>query len=167
MFITIVKSDFLFDGSFCGPGRFPHRVCKFLSLQWRNNECSGVSNHRHLDSLLNRLSRRRSKKTSKLRVTGLCEGNSTVIGEFPAQRASNAENVSFGWRHRDTGDNVFKENTILIVVWRDIIYSKSLKLTLTYWCRFKSNFNYKNRPLLNKNSISQACNFRLIHLKGI
>ena len=32
-------------------------------------------------------SRRRSKKTSKLRVTGLCEGNSPVTGEFPAQRA--------------------------------------------------------------------------------
>ena len=42
----------------------------------------------------------RSKKTSKLRVTDLCEGNSPVIGEFPAQRASNAENVSIWWRHR-------------------------------------------------------------------
>ena len=31
-------------------------------------------------------SRRRWKKTSKLRVTGLCEGNSPVTGEFPAQR---------------------------------------------------------------------------------
>ena len=39
-------------------------------------------------------SRRRSKKTSKLRVTGLCVGNSAVTGEIPAQRASNAENVS-------------------------------------------------------------------------
>ena len=39
-------------------------------------------------------SRRRSKKTSKLRVTGLCAGNSPVTTEFPAQSASNAENVS-------------------------------------------------------------------------
>ena len=44
-------------------------------------------------------SRRRSKKTSKLRVSGLCEGNSPVTGEFPAQRASNTENVSIWWRH--------------------------------------------------------------------
>ena len=44
--------------------------------------------------LLNRLFRRRSKKTSKLRVTGLCAGNSPGTGEFPAQMASNAENVS-------------------------------------------------------------------------
>ena len=44
-------------------------------------------------------SSRRSKKTPKLRVTGLCEGNSPVTGEFPAQRACNAENVSIWWRH--------------------------------------------------------------------
>ena len=39
-------------------------------------------------------SRSRSKKTSKLCFTGLCAGNSLGTGEFPAQRASNAENVS-------------------------------------------------------------------------
>ena len=46
-------------------------------------------------------SRRRSKKTSKLRVTGLCAGSSSLTGEFPAQRASYAENVSIWWRHHD------------------------------------------------------------------
>ena len=59
----------------------------------------GVSNHRRLDCLLNRLFRCRSKKTSKLPVTGLCEGNSPVTGDFPAQRTSNAKNVSIWWRH--------------------------------------------------------------------
>ena len=54
----------------------------------------GVSNHRCLDCLLNRLFGCRSKKTSKLRVTGFREGNSPVISKFPVQRASNAENVS-------------------------------------------------------------------------
>ena len=39
-------------------------------------------------------SRCRSKKTSKLHITGLGAGNSPVTGEFLAQRASNAENVS-------------------------------------------------------------------------
>ena len=33
------------------------------------------------------------------RVTGLCAGNSPVTGEFPAQMASNAENVPIWWRH--------------------------------------------------------------------
>ena len=70
-----------------------------LALQWRHNECDGVSNRQCLDCSLNRLFRRRSKKTSKLRVTGLCTGNSPATGEFPAQKASNAENVSIWWRH--------------------------------------------------------------------
>ena len=69
------------------------------SLQWRHNWRDGVSNHQPPDYLLNRLFRHRWKKTSKLRVTGFCEGNSPVTGEFPAQMASNAENVSI-WRHR-------------------------------------------------------------------
>ena len=68
------------------------------SLRWSHNECDGVSNHRRLDGLLNRLFGRRSVKTSKPRVNGLCEGNSPVTGEFPSQKASNAENVSIWWR---------------------------------------------------------------------
>ena len=47
--------------------------------------------------LLNRLFRPSSKKTSKLRVTGLCVGNSPVTGEFPTQRASNAEKFPFDY----------------------------------------------------------------------
>ena len=50
---------------------------------------------------LNRLFKAQIKKTSKLRVIGLCEGNSPVTGEFPAQRASNAEYVSIGWRNHE------------------------------------------------------------------
>ena len=42
---------------------------------------------------------RKSKKTSKLCITGLCEGNSSVTDEFSAQRASNAENFSPSWRY--------------------------------------------------------------------
>ena len=68
-------------------------------LQWRHNGRDGVSNHQPHHCLLNCLFRSRSKKTSKLRVTGLCAGNSPVTGEFPAQMASNTENVSIWWRH--------------------------------------------------------------------
>ena len=71
----------------------------YTPLQWRHNERNSVSNNWRLDGLLNRFFRRRSKKTSKLRVTGQCEGNSPVTGEFPSQRASNAENVSIWLRH--------------------------------------------------------------------
>ena len=72
---------------------------ELIKLLWRHNEHDGVSKHQRFDGLLNRLFRRRPKKTSQLRVTGLCEGNSPEIGEFPSQRASNAENASIWWRH--------------------------------------------------------------------
>ena len=54
-----------------------------------------VSNHQPHDCLLNRLFKRRSKKTLKLRVTGLCAGT----GELPAQMVSYEENVPIWWRH--------------------------------------------------------------------
>ena len=68
-------------------------------LRWRHNGCYSVSNHQPHDCLLNCLFRLRSKKTSKLYVTGLCAGNSPGTGEFSAQMASNEENVSIWWRH--------------------------------------------------------------------
>ena len=41
------------------------------------------------------------RKHQSSSFTGLCAGNSAVTGEFPAQMACNAENVSIGWRHHD------------------------------------------------------------------
>ena len=49
-----------------------------IALQWRHNGHDSISNHQPHNCLLNRLFRRRSKKTSKLCVTGLCAGNSPV-----------------------------------------------------------------------------------------
>ena len=34
-------------------------------------------------------------------LLAICAGNSPGTGEFPAQMASNAENVSIWWRHHD------------------------------------------------------------------
>ena len=59
----------------------------------RHNGRDGVSNHQPHDCLLN-----------KFRVTGLCRGDSPGTGEFPAQMASNAENVSIWWRHHVNSD---------------------------------------------------------------
>ena len=60
-----------------------------LPLQWRHNErhgisivCSAVCSGAH------------QRKTSKLRLTGLCEGGPSVTGGFPSQMASNAESIS-------------------------------------------------------------------------
>ena len=66
-----------------------------LPLRWCHNE----RDHQPHDCLCNCLFRRRSKKISKLRASGLCEGNSPVTVEFPAQMAGSAENISIQWRH--------------------------------------------------------------------
>ena len=83
----------------------------FATSPWtitvRHNGHNGVSNHQPHGCLLNRLFRRGSKKTSKLRVIGLCAGNSPVAGEFPAQRASNEENISISWRHHASEWTIF------------------------------------------------------------
>ena len=86
-----------------------------MTLRWRHNGHDSVSNHQPYDCLLNRLFRRRSKKTSKLRVTGLCVGNSPGTGEFPVQMASNAENVSIWWRHY--GDTEYSSNIEMPLKW--------------------------------------------------
>ena len=78
-----------------------HSISFWISipLHCRHNRRDGVSNHQPYDCLFNCLFRCKSKKISRLRVTGLCEGNSPGTGEFTAQMASNAENVSIWWRH--------------------------------------------------------------------
>ena len=45
-----------------------------ITLRWRHNERGGVSNHRRLDCLPNRLLRRRSKKTSKRCIIAFVRG---------------------------------------------------------------------------------------------
>ena len=72
-----------------------------LTFHWRHNDHDVVSIHQPHDCLLNRLFRRRSKKTSKLRVTGPLCREFTGTGEFPAQRASYTENVFIWWRHHE------------------------------------------------------------------
>ena len=66
---------------------------KWMTLQWHHNRCDGVSNQQPHDRLLNHLFRCRSKTKSKLRVAGLCEGDSAVTGEL--QMASYAEIFPF------------------------------------------------------------------------
>ena len=82
------------------------QVVKQLVISFRNMHYSDVimiamasQINQGLVCLLNHLFRRRSKNTSKRRVTGLCEGNPPVNGEFSSRNASNAENVSSWWRH--------------------------------------------------------------------
>ena len=81
------ESHFIWIGhTYCTDDWIGFLVC-INSLQWRHNERGGISDHQPRDCLLDRLFRCRSKKTSKVHVTGLCTGSSEVTGEFPHQGA--------------------------------------------------------------------------------
>ena len=99
-------------------------------LQWRHNGHDSVSNHQPHHCLLSCLFSCRSKKTSKVRVTVLCAGNSPVTSEFPAQMASDVENISIWWRHHEcnydgTGNMVATAATVILVTWHVV---KSVQL---------------------------------------
>ena len=68
------------------------------TLQWRHNDHDGVSNHQPHGCLLNGLFGQIKENIKAQRHWPLC-GEFTGTGEFPAQRASNAESVSIWWRH--------------------------------------------------------------------
>ena len=64
---TVIKSSYFL--------RHVYHIAFLRPLWWRHNgRDSGVSNHQPHDCFLKRLFRRRSKKTSKLRVTGFVWG---------------------------------------------------------------------------------------------
>ena len=73
--------------------------CKYMFMFPLEN----LSRKGLINCLPNRSLRCRSKQISKLRVTGLCEGNPPVTGRFPPQRVINAENVSIWWPHHGPG----------------------------------------------------------------
>ena len=121
-------------------------------LQWHHNEHDGVSNHQPHDGLLNRLFRRTSEKPSKFIVTGFCEGNSSVTGEFPSQRASKAENVLIWRRHH-----------VLIFCPRSAGSIFSCYLQNHLWNSFLLGFNLRG-ILTSQFSLLQKCLFDLPHL---
>ena len=85
------------------------------------------------------------RKTSKLRVTGLCEGNSPVTGEFPAQKASNVENGSIWWRHHDCSLNT--STAILhdgVTKWKRKVkivrFNLPWKIIVAFWLKYEYFF---------------------------
>ena len=106
-----------------------------IPLWWRHNDHDSVSNHQPHECLLNRLFRRRSKKTSKLRVTGLCVGNSPGPVNSPHKgpvtrkmfpfddviMPSQAESVSMAWRPNTHSLTTLKMANWSLVVPRVVI----------------------------------------------
>ena len=69
----------------------PGIIWVFSYASLRHNVRDSVSNYQPHDCLSSRLFGRRSKKTSKLRLTSIYAGNSPVTGKFLAQMASKAK----------------------------------------------------------------------------
>ena len=99
-------------------------------------------------------SRRRSKKALKLRVTGLCEGNS-LTDEVPAQKSSNGENVSSWWRHHGLSLRIllhWSNPTEIYLIGaselgsRQDVYIKSYHQYLSFVCMFPFN-SIAERPI--------------------
>ena len=85
------------------------------SLHWRHNDHDRVSNHQPHGCLLNRLFRRRSKKTSKLRVTGLCVGNSPGPVNSPHKGPVTRKMFSF--------DDVIMMMSDIRYIWRTAVHT--------------------------------------------
>ena len=127
------------------------KLNQLAALQWRHNERDGVLNHRLLDCLLNRSSGAKSKKTSKFRATGLCEGKSPVTSEFPERRASNAQNVVWGlttYRCRLTSIripiiNTARCNDRLLIIMAIYLIMSTIK------CTAKKSFIFMSNKLWN------------------
>ena len=113
------------------------------TLPWRHNGRDGVSNHRQLDRFLKRLFNHRSKKTSKLHVTGICAGNSPVTGEFATQSASNAENIPFD-------DIIMNSWNILTRISNNIWFyqistsSRYHEFSLRYTCMYTESLQWRH-----------------------
>ena len=101
-------------------------------LQWRHYGRDSVSNHQPHDCLLNRLFRRRSKKTSKLRVTGLCAGNS------PGTVASNRQiTVQYEFSRWKMGHRWWRWWLVTELITRRLPIFKTTQIDnqSTYWSR--------------------------------
>ena len=76
---------------------------------------------------------RRSNKISKLRVKGLCEGNSPVAGEFPAQRASNAESICIRLCTTRIGSSVRRHAHDNAMTWKLWTYHRPYVVGIHRW----------------------------------
>ena len=117
-----------------------------VALQWRHDEHDSVSNHRRLDCLLHHMFRRRSKKTSKCRVTGFCEGNPSVTGGFDLMTSSCCSTVLKVRRQPTTWTNAYELIIALLgtnvsVIWvKHFLWKKHFLWRKIIWtCRVRKD----------------------------
>ena len=86
-------------------------------------------------------------QNTKPRVTGLCEGNSPVTGEFPAQRACNAEKFQF--------DDVIMIRTKIFLIKVEVIVIYGAVITWQYFTQIRIRLVSSEHPLEMGSSVSR------------
>ena len=110
----------------------------FYIITWRHNDHDGASNHQPHGCLLNRLFGRKSKKTSKLRVTGLCVGTSTGPANSPHKGPVTRKMIPF--------DDVIMYIYIFIYMRiMDHFMTRSIMASLGSFCKLKPSICCKCR----------------------
>ena len=118
----------------CVESNFYHYINEYAPLQWHHNGRDSVSNHQPHHCLLNRLFRRRSKKISKLRVTGLCAGNSPGPVNSPHKWPVMRKMFPF--------DDVIMTRVHMLSKHAHITVQRSwFEPTWTYWFEFTAHFS--------------------------
>ena len=111
------------------------------ALQWRRNVRIGVTNHQPHECLLNCLFKAQIKENSKALRHWPLSGEFT--GDFPAQRSSNAENVSIRWRHLGESNGMHFVNSklrsvlvseVLYIISHTGSYRNDMQLCRQIWC---------------------------------
>ena len=143
------------------------------SLQWRHNERDSVSNHQPRDCLLNRLFRRRSKKTSKLRVTSFCTGihgwpvNSPHKGPVTRKRFPFDDVIiiilcrvaASDWSWLVVYD-IFLQTSAIVIFWHGLTNSELLiqpNKNKTEWGYFKRIMQNNKRGVYSLPAMLRSC----------
>ena len=132
------RYDIYVDNTQFTHSELAHSLHHQVSLGYRHNGPDSVSNHQPDDCLFNRLFRRRSKNTSKLRVTGLCAGISPGTGY--------TETVSIWWRHHVEGTSRLWHGNQLCTLRSFVTYRQNLfndqLLRICFWIRYPTKSKY-------------------------
>ena len=106
------------------------------------------------------------QKTSKHRVTSLCVGNSPVTGEFPTQKANNAENISTWWRHHETCIHAYKKNSQSRINWKCIRDQTPISFAITHGI-IQNSISLNIRPCFLFVPMSQNPNGKTLFYKSL
>ena len=140
---------------------FMRFICpNHIPLRWRHNGRDGVSDHRGLDCLLNRLSRRRSKKHQSSASPAFVRGIHRWPGNSPRKRPVTQKKFPFDdvimwWCFADTGTIVALAQCYegRIAYWSLILRIPFTDLSMVLF------ITTQNISVLNQTQVKLICNW--------